>query len=70
MRMSQIQNEGYGYFWFRHHQDGSTFIACRDDEDGLWFMPGVDHPIRDITAYATLLSAVPRRTEAGASIDQ
>ena len=65
-----VEPYGYGYFWFRHHKDGSTFIACRDEEDGYWYMPGVGHPISNITRNATLLGRVPRVTDAGASIDQ
>lgn len=60
----------YGYYWFRHHADGSTFIACRDEGDGLWYMPAVGHPIPDIERDATLLGPVPRRVEGGGSIDQ
>lgn len=60
----------YGYYWFRHHADGSTFIACRDEDDGLWYMPGVGVPIRDIEKSATLLGAVLRRVAGGGSIDQ
>jgi hypothetical protein len=60
----------YGYYWFRHHKDGSIFIACRDETDGLWYMPGVGHPIRDIEHSATLLGQVPRTVVGGASIDQ
>lgn len=30
-----MQTAEYGYYWWRHHADGSTFIACRDEEDGL-----------------------------------
>ena len=32
----------YGYYWWRHHTDGSTFIACRDEEDGQWYMPAIE----------------------------
>jgi hypothetical protein len=60
---------GYAYYWFRHMHDGSTFIALRDDEDGWWYMPGIDCPIADITSYATNIGKVPRRTDTGASID-
>lgn len=60
----------YGYYWFRHHTDASTFIACRDEEDGLWYMCAIGHPIADIQEHATLLGAVPRRIESGGSIDQ
>lgn len=60
----------YGYYWFRHHKDASTFIACRDEEDGQWYMPAIGHPISDIEGYATLLGKVPRRVEGGGSIDQ
>lgn len=58
----------YGYYWFRHHADGSTFIACKDEGDGQWYMPAVGHPvdIRD----ATLLGRVPRCVQGGGSIDQ
>ena len=62
--------EGYGYYWFRHHKDGSTFIALRDDEDGDWFMCGIGHPIHDPQKYATLLGPVPRTVAGGGSIDQ
>jgi hypothetical protein len=62
--------EGYTYFWFRHHQDASTFIACRDDDDGLWYMPGVGVPIANPEEHATLLGAVPRTVVGGGSIDQ
>jgi hypothetical protein len=62
--------DGYGYFWFRHHRDGSAFIALRDDEDGLWYMPGLDYPIMNIEGHATKLGQVPRVVVGGASIDQ
>lgn len=68
--MSVPIEETYGYFWFRHHDDGSTFIACRDEEDGLWYMPAVGHPISDIERHATLLGKVPREVVGGKSIDQ
>ena len=60
----------YGYYWFRHHQDGSTFIACRDEGDGLWYMAGVGHPILDPEKHATMLGKVPRAVVGGGSIDQ
>ena len=60
----------YGYYWFRHHADGSTFIACRDEGDGQWYMPAIGHPVRDIERSATLLGAVPRSVVGGGSIDQ
>ena len=60
----------YGYFWFRLHTDASTFVALRDDGDGLWYMPGFNQPIRDIEADATLLGPVPRSVVGGGSIDQ
>ena len=60
----------YGYYWFRHHKDGSTFIACRDEDDGLWYMPALGHAIDNILDHATLLGAVPRFVVGGASIDQ
>lgn len=62
----------YGYYWFRHHSDGSTFIACRDEEDGLWFMCGLDAPIEpsSLERNATMLGRVPRFVEGGGSIDQ
>ena len=53
----------------RHHADGSTFIACRDD-DRFWYMPAVGHPIRDIEKSATLLGRVLRSVVGGGSIDQ
>ncbi len=62
-------NDPIGYFWFRHHGDASTFIACRDI-DGYWYLPGLGQPIVGIEANATLLGAVPRRVASGASIDQ
>lgn len=64
------EGEGYGYFWFRHHKDASTFIACRDEEDGRWYMPGLGHPIENVEQWATLLGAVPRAVAGGGSIDQ
>lgn len=60
----------YGYYWFRHHSDGSMFIACRDEGDGLWYMPGLGAPIRDPERSATLLGKVPRTVVGGGSIDQ
>ena len=60
----------YGYYWFRHHTDGSTFIALRAEDNGEWYMPAIDHPIKHIMKYATLLGPVPRQTTTGASIDQ
>jgi hypothetical protein len=32
-----------GYFWVRHHVDGSLFIVFF--ENGLCFMPGLGHPV-------------------------
>jgi hypothetical protein len=60
----------YGYYWFRHHADASTFIACRDMEDGRWYMCGLGHAIPNIFEHATLLGAVPRTVWGGGSIDQ
>ena len=60
----------YGYYWWRHHTDGSTFIACRDEEDGQWYMPAIGHPVTAIHRDATLLGKVPRCVVGGASIDQ
>lgn len=62
----------YGYYWFRHHSDGSTFIACRDEGDGLWYMCAIGHPIRNpsLSQFATLLGPVPRSVVGGGSIDQ
>lgn len=62
-------DEGYGYYWWRLRSDSRTFIACRDEKDGLWYMPAIGHPIPDIERHATLLGKVPRITEGGASID-
>ena len=59
----------YGYYWFRHHDDASTFIACRDEGDGQWYMCGIGHPIADPESHATLLGAVPRVVVGGGSID-
>lgn len=63
-------DETYGYYWFRHQADGSTFIAYRDEEDGQWYMPAIGHPISNITEHATILGRVSRRVEGGGSIDQ
>ena len=52
----------------RHHKDGSTFIACRDEDDGLWYMPALGHAIDNILDHATLLGAVPRFVVGGARI--
>ena len=60
----------YGYYWFRHHCDGSTFIACRDEGDGRWYMPALGHAIENIEDHATLLGAVPRAVVGRGSIDQ
>ena len=38
----------------------STFIACRDECDGNWYMPAVGHAVVDIEKSATLLGPVPR----------
>lgn len=66
-----LPDETYGYFWFRHERDGSTFIACKDEADGLWYMPGLGHPINEelLEGSATLLGRVPRVVVGGASID-
>ena len=68
--ISDAHAEGYGYYWFRHHHDGSTFIACRDDESQDWFMFGIGHTILNIEKHATLLGPVPRHVVGGGSIDQ
>jgi hypothetical protein len=60
----------YGYYWFRLHADGSTFIACKDEQDDTWYLPGLYYPFRDIEESATLLGRVPRIVEGGRSIDQ
>lgn len=59
-----------GYYWFRLHHDASTFVACRDENDGNWYICGVAGPIRNIEAHATLLGPVGRSTSTGASIEQ
>lgn len=66
-----LPDEGYGYYWFRHESDGSTFIACKDLEDGQWYMPGLGHPINEklLAEKATMLGPVPRVVVGGASID-
>ena len=63
-------SDEYGYYWFRHHDDASMFIACRDESDGLWYIPAVGHPIRNIEGHATKLGRVPRSIVGGGSIDQ
>ena len=68
--MTIHSDDPYGYHWFRHDADGSTFIAVRDEEDGLWYMPGIGHPVTDIEQHATMLGRVPRTVEGGGSIDQ
>ena len=68
--MTKLPDEGYGYYWFRHQRDGSTFIACRDEEDGQWYMPAIGYPLPNILKYATLLGKVPRVIVGGGSIDQ
>ncbi len=47
-----------GYHWFRHHEDGSTFVALA--EGGFWFMPGVGQPILPaaVKASSTYLQPV------------
>jgi hypothetical protein len=60
----------YGYYWFRHHKDGSTFVAVLDEGDGLWYVCGVGHAIVDIEKYATRLGRVPRMVVGGGSVDQ
>lgn len=60
----------YVYYWFRHHADGSTFIALRDEEaPHEWYLPAIAHPIRNMESSATLLGPVDRTTR-GRSIDQ
>ena len=63
-------DECYGYYWWRHRRDGSTFIACRDEDDGSWYLPGVGYALVGIEVHATLLGKVPRIVVGGASIDQ
>ncbi len=60
-----------GYYWFRHRQDASAFIAFRDEED-FWYMPAIGHPfaLSDIEEHATLLGRVPRCVVGGGSVDQ
>lgn len=60
-----MSEPGYGYHWFRQHKDGSTFIACRDEEDGFWYVPGVGHPITNLETWATYLGQVPRTVVGG-----
>lgn len=60
----------YGYFWWRHHADASTFILLRDEEDNQWYMPGYETPVIHPERDATLLGAVPRTVVGGGSIDQ
>ena len=65
-----VETIDYGYYWWRHHKDGSTFIACRDEGDGQWYMPGLGHAIDRPERHATLLGPVPRHVAGGGSIDQ
>lgn len=58
-----------GYYWFRLHRDASTFVACRDENDGNWYICGVEQPIRNIEAHATLLGPVASSTSISASIN-
>jgi len=65
------RDEGsYEYYWFRHHEDGSTFIALQDESNGLWYMCASEVPIIDPEKSATLLGPVPRQVRGGGSIDQ
>lgn len=63
---------GYGYFWFRHRSDGSTFICVRDAEDGLFYMPALTQgfSLAAVEQHATLLGPVPRSVVGGGSVDQ
>jgi hypothetical protein len=72
MTDAALSDETYGYFWFRHKKDASTFIACRDDEEGEWFMCGIGVAISESTLKrnATLLGPVARFVASGESIDQ
>ncbi len=56
--MTDIATIREGYHWFRHHEDGSTFVALRDGE--FWYMPGVGMPIMAaaVQANATYLHPV------------
>lgn len=65
-----ISSVPYGYYWFRHHEDASTFIACKDEGDGRWYMCGIGTPVADPMRHATFLGAVPRTVVGGGSIDQ
>lgn len=69
--MPDLPETGYGYYWFRHDKDGSNFIACRDYEDGSWYIAGIGHPIDEnlLKGNARLLGPVRRVTENGISID-
>ena len=67
---SDAADDTYGYYWWRHRSDGSTFIALRDEEDGNWYMPAIGEPVPNIQEYATMLGEVPRTMVGGGSIDQ
>jgi hypothetical protein len=61
---------GCAPFWWRFKDDGATFIACRDDGDGQWYLPGVWLPVRNLAERATMLGPVARAVVGGASIDE
>ena len=60
--MTDIAKIQEGYHWFRHHADGSTFIAYM--QDGAWYMPGMGMPIMPliIKENATYLQPVEAPT--------
>jgi hypothetical protein len=46
-----------GYHWFRLDDDGTTFIALR--EEGEWYLPGASRSV-DVEESATYLRPVER----------
>jgi hypothetical protein len=47
-----------GYYWFRDHADGSTFIALL--EEGNWYVPGVYQPVNSTLQLNQLIGPAPR----------
>lgn len=58
-RVPLIEKFPDGYYWARHHQDGSHFIVLRDE--GQYYICGVHDAVgREFDPDSQIIMAVPR----------
>ncbi len=65
--MTDILKIREGYHWFRHHEDGSTFVALMQGE--FWYMPGVGVPILPLAVKATATYLQPVEAPAASGLN-